>query len=203
MDNAQIKTDASVMSSNGDSASHQSDALEISLKRSSDSGYSSGEPVIVQVDSGSQTCSVLSLSSPRRSTQHVSVPNSPQRSVHTTTPQSPSPSRSTTSARKEAVANESLSHFGLPYLETSEHGVFMGQEAEMDHMRRYVPNPAMEEGGFDGESNDDEDTEPSSTVTGGNTGDNSAGYTRQDAIANTSTFGRLIKNTRVRFITNE
>lgn len=60
-----------------------------------------------------------------------------------------------------------------------------------------VPQQGQRTQAFENSYEDDDDhTEPSSTVSR-NTGENPAGYTRTDTDAATSTFGKIIQNTRV------
>jgi hypothetical protein len=67
----------------------------------------------------------------------------------------------------------------------SQQQAVLQQQQQQQQQRHYSPP-----------SDDDDHTEPSSTVSR-NTGENPAGYTRTDTDAATSTFGKIIQNTRV------
>ena len=202
MESHQVIVDA-VTRLSGEHASTNVNPLSMSPMRQTDSYQE--QSTILQTDSGNQSVGASS---------GMSVPPSPVRPSHTPIPSSPnvgavSQSMSPTPTQRQYLTpqKENLSTFVVPTLEYNSVDLLGLQNltapaGSLEEQRHYVPqqvrsthhpqdvnNPAL------GSEDDDERTEPSSTVTG-NTGENPAGYTRTDPVAS-STFGRLIQNTRV------
>ena len=194
------------------------DSLAVASMRSTDSGgYPDQAPSIVKNDSGSHsigTSSVVQLS-PQRSTQtQASITNSPVSVKVGTplqaTPQNMSPARNTQPTPGSVVVDGAATNFGVPSLEYS-NALLLGvqqlerQQEEQEQRRRYAPDPrqhnqhshpsAGSQASASVGDEDDEHTEPSSSITG-TTGENPAGFNSSDPDV-VSTFGRLIQNTRV------
>lgn len=210
MENAQVMPDSSILSGE--------DSLGVASMRSTDSGgYPDQTPCIVQNDSGSHslgTSSMVQLSPQRSTHTQTSVASSPVSVKVGTplqaTPQNLSPVRSTQPIAGSVVVDTSTVNFAVPSLEYS-NALLLGvqqlerQQEEQEKRRRYASDPrshnqlsrpsAGSQASASVGDEDDEHTEPSSSMTG-TTGENPACFTSSDPDV-VSTFGRLIQNTRV------
>ena len=121
-----------------------------------------------------------------------------------------SPARNAQPTPGSVVVDGAATNFGVPSLEYS-NALLLGvqqlerQQEEQEQRRRYTPDPrqhnqhshpsAGSQASASVGDEDDEHTEPSSSITG-TTGENPAGFNSSDPDV-VSTFGRLIQNTRV------
>ena len=199
-----------------DSVLSAEESLGVSSMMSTDSGgFSEHSPPIVKNDSGSVSIGTSSMAplSPQRSNHtHSSVVSSPVNGNMGTPVQSTS--HNTSPIRKSqatpgSIRVEPTNGFAVPSLEYSnslllgvqqpeqqdgedEQAWFAGDISAQNQLQQpSITSQATPSLGDE----DDERTEPSSTITG-TTGDNPAPYPQSDPDV-VSTFGRLIQNTRV------